>query len=137
MVRLQLLRIPGGFVHQDTPLLPPDGGFQPPLPLGGFVAGIVLTLVGNALLVLLAHPLQLFRAVLRDAHSQDDGMGGMAAVEGPNAPHEAVVQRLILGVRVLLPLDGLMVRGAVIVGVDLPAVGAQVIMGPLGYLLLH
>ena len=134
---MQLFRIPGGFVHQDAPLLPPDGGFQPPLPLGGFVAGIVLPLVGDALLVLLAHPLQLFLAILGDTHAQDDGMGGMAAVEGPDAPHKAVVQRLVFSIRVLIPLDWLMVRGAVVVGVDLPTVSAQVIVGPLGYLLLH
>ena len=61
----------------------------------------------------------------------------MAAVEGPDAPHKAVIQRLILGIRVLPPLYRLMVRGAVAVGVNLPAVSAQVIVGPLGYLLLH
>ena len=64
-------------------------------------------------------------------------MGGVSAVQCANAPDQAVVERGIVRIAVLMALYRLMVRSAVAMGVDLPAVGAQIVVGALADLLLH
>ena len=72
-----------------------------------------------------------------ETDAQDDGVGGVSAVQCANAPDQAVVERGVVRIAVLMALYRLMVRGTVVMCVDLPAVGAQIIVGALADLLLH
>lgn len=99
----ELLYVPGGLVHHHPPLLGPDGLLQPALHLGGLVAGVVPALHVDALLVVRPELFQLLGGVLGAVDPQDDGEGGVAAVERSDMAAERVVQRLVGGVGVLLP----------------------------------
>ena len=65
LVPLELLGVAGSLVNQDLSLGLADAAFKAPLPLGGFVEGVVLALVFDALLILPPELLQLRIGVLR------------------------------------------------------------------------
>lgn len=99
LVRLELFRISGGFIHQNAALLPPHGRFYVPLALRGFIPGVVPPFVHNAIFVGRAHLLQLSGAVLRGA-SHDDGVGRVPAVQRAYTSPQAVVEPLICRIAV-------------------------------------
>lgn len=59
LIRLQLVLVAGGLVHQDLALLGADRFLKLPLPLGGLVAGVMHTVKGDTLLIVLPEFLQL------------------------------------------------------------------------------
>ena len=133
----QLLLVPGSIVHHDLPLLRPDGPLQAPLHLRGLIAGVMDAVHRHAFLIVRPELLQLLGAVLGAVDPQDDGEGGVPAVQGPNPTAKGIVQGPVGGVWVLLPLDWLVIRGAVGVGGDLPAVTAKLVMDRLADLFLQ
>ena len=88
----------------------------------------MLTINGDAFLVVLPELLQLLLGVLRLIDAQDDGESIVATVERADPALQAVVQLGISLVGVLLALERLMIRGAVGVGRKLPAVGTQIVV---------
>ena len=97
----------------------------------------MLSVEGDALLIVHPELLQLPGGVLRRVDAKNDGESGVAAVQSADAPHQGIVQGLVLLVGVLPVLDWLVVWRGVGVGRDFPAVASQIIMVLLGDLLLH
>ena len=94
-------------------------------------------LESDALFVVLPELLQFGGSILRTGHAKNDRAGNMAAVQRADSAHQTVIEFLIGGVAVLQALYRFMVRGAVGVCGDLPAVTAEGVVVLLADLLRH
>lgn len=95
LIPLELFCVAQLLIDQDPVLLLPHSPFNGTLPLGSFVACEMLPFVGDALLILPVHFLQLLSGILRIVHAEDNAHGRVTAVQGADTPVKAAVEPFI------------------------------------------